>query len=398
MQQPAAQRWLWVTPAVTDQRSTGALVYSLSLADALSEHNVDVTCIGLGSDAPAPLSDGPTYLAVDAPVRPGWQRVASLQPNQTAATSVRSFRSRVKALLRERWDVVVVDGMQTAWVASRLDVERVGCVVYIGHNHETSMRKQIARSTPWSSLRRPLLELDAVKTMWLERAVARRADVVTSISSEDLELFSQDAPDARHVLVRPGWSGPIECTQPIPMADRPRRVGILGSFEWHPKQEGLRRFLAVADPAFERAGIELVIAGKVPDDFRRALEAELRSTQFLGWVESSAEVLAECRIGAIAEPLGGGFKLKALDYVFNDVAVASLSHSAVGLPFAAGSSMILGDDESSLVCAIVDAIDDTAALQHFVLEARKIATDQFSWTAAAQTLIGAVESPTNATL
>ncbi len=333
-----------MTPAVTHQRSTGALVYSLSLADAVAEHGVDVTCVGLGSDGGAPRGSGPDYLAVEASVRPGWQRLATTYPNQTAATSVRPFRARVEALLAERWDVVVVDGMQTAWVASLIDAERVGCVVYIGHNHEASMRKQIARSNPWSSVRRPLLELDAVKTERLERAVVRRADVVSSISAEDLDRFSQDAPRARHVLVRPGWSGPSEATQSTPMSDRPRRVGILGSFEWHPKQEGLRRFLAVADPVFSEQGIELVIAGKVPDDFRRSFD-QLRATSFLGWVENPTEVLEACRIGVIAEPLGGGFKLKALDYVFNDVAVASLAHSAAGLPFEAGASMILGDDE-----------------------------------------------------
>lgn len=390
MQQPATQRWLWVTPAVADRRSTGALVYSLSLVDAVAEHGVDMTCIGLGSDADARNDVGPTYIAVDSPVRPGWQRLATTHPNQTAATSVRSFGARIEALLRERWDVVVVDGMQTAWVASRLDSRRVGCVVHIGHNHEASMRTQIARSVPWSSLRRPLLELDALKTTRLERAVVRRADVVTSISAEDLERFRQDAPHARHVLVQPGWSAPIELRHPTPMSDRPRRVGILGSFEWHPKQEGLRRFLAVADPVFAREGIELVVAGKVPDDFRRPLEDRLMATRFLGWVDDPADVLSACRIGAIAEPLGGGFKLKALDYVFNDVAVASLTHSAAGLPFVAGSSMILGDDEASLVDAIVDAIDDSPFLERVVLEARKIAADHFSWSAAARSLLDAV--------
>jgi len=397
MERRPAPRWLWVTPSVTAHRSTGALVYSLSLAEAIAEHGVDVTCIGLGPDAADSRGEGPTLISVDASVRPGWQRVASLLPNQTAATSVPSFRTRVEALLSERWDVVVVDGMQTAWVASKLVADRVGCVVYVGHNHEASMRMQIARSTPWSSIRRPLLELDALKTARLERAVVRRADVVSSISAEDLERFSEDAPSARHVLVRPGWSGPIDRGEPKPMGDRPRRVGILGSFEWHPKQEGLRRFLTVADPVFARERIELVIAGKVPDDVRGALEGDLRATRFLGWVENPADVLAECRIGAIAEPLGGGFKLKALDYVFNDVAVASLSHSAAGLPFGAGSSMIVADDESSLVDAIAGVIDDPSFLQRVVLEARRIATDQFSWAAAARSLIDSVDGSATAT-
>lgn len=390
MRLPAAPRWLWVTPAVTDQRSTGALVYSLALVDAVAEQGPAVTCVGLGSVATPHRNGGPTYVSVDAPIRPGWRRLLALYPNQTAATSVRAFRSRVEMLLREQWDVVVVDGMQTAWVASLLRAERVRCIVYIGHNHETSMRRQIARSTPWTSLRRPLLELDALKTARLEHAVVRRADVVSSIAAEDLLRFRYDAPSASHVLVQPGWSAPPGYEQPVPVGKRPRRVGILGSFEWLPKQEGLRRFLAVADPAFVRAGIELVVAGKVPDEFRRTL-GDLRATTFLGWVESPSDVLAACRIGAIAEPLGGGFKLKALDYAFNDVVVATLTHSASGLPFAAGSEMIVADDEVGLVGAVIETIDDHSFLQRLADGARTIATEHFSWSGAARSLIDAVD-------
>ena len=398
MQRLVAQRWLWVTPAVTDQRATGALVYSLSLADAVAEQGIDVTVVGLGTEAIVSRGVGPRYIAVDAAVQPGWRRLVSIHPNQTAATSVRSFRTTAPRICFER------GGMSSLSTACRLrgwhPCSTLPVLDVLSTSVTTTRRACERRSLApcrGCRARRPLLELDAIKTARLERAVVRRADVVSSISNEDLEQFSQDAPRARHVLVRPGWSAPIERGPPPPMSDRPRRVGILGSFEWHAKQEGLRRFLAVADPVFAREGIQLVVAGKVPDDFRRPLEDALRATRFLGWVENPADVLAECRIGVIAEPLGGGFKLKALDYVFNDVAVASLSHSAAGLPFASGSSMIVGDDEARLVAAITETIDEPAFLERVVLEARRIATDHFSWTAASRSLIDAVVSPTSAT-
>ena len=365
-------------------------MYSLSLAEAVARQGVDVTCVGLGSSADANPSPSLRRVCVDASTRPTWRRLLSLLPNQTSATSVPDFRRRVEELLNERWDVVVVDGLQTGWIASSLGSESTDCVVYLAHNHEASMRVQIAQSMSRRSLRRPLLQLDAIKTRRLENQVLRRCDVVSSISLEDLDRFEQQAPRAHHVLVPPGWSGPIEPGEPMDMADRPRRVGILGSFEWHAKQEGLRRFLAVADPKFAHADVELVIAGNVPDGFRRTL-GDLRATSFLGWVGSPSDVLASCRIGAIAEPLGGGFKLKALDYVFSDVVVATLAHSAAGLPFVAGSSMLVGDDESRLVDAIADAIDEPALLSRMATEARQIADGTFSWSVGARTLIEAVE-------
>ena len=386
-----ATRWLWITPAITDHRSTGAIVYSLSLAEAVAEQGIDVTCVGLGSSSVEPASDGLTHVHVEAAPRPGWRRLVSVHPNQASATSVPAFREHLEELLRERWDVIVIDGLQTGWVVSDLARARPCCVVYVAHNHETSMRSQIARSTPWKSLRRPVLELDAIKTRRLESELLRRSDVVSSISAEDLDRFRQQAPQAHHVLVPPGWSAPAEPRPSVDMADRPRRVGILGSFEWHAKQEGLRRFLAVADPKFAQADIELVIAGNVPEGFRRTL-GDLRATSFLGWVENPADVLASCRIGAIAEPLGGGFKLKALDYVFSDVVVATLSHSAAGLPFNSGSSMIVAEDELQLADAIVEAMEDPALLQKMAIEAHGIADGEFSWSVGARTLIDAVHA------
>ena len=71
------------------------------------------------------------------------------------------------------------------------------------------------------------------------------------------------------------------------LSERPRRVGILGSFEWHVKQESLRRFLGAADPIFNDAGLKLHVAGNIPDEFRSELEPGLLSTRLLGWVDDS---------------------------------------------------------------------------------------------------------------
>ena len=181
------------------------------------------------------------------------------------------------------------------------------------------------------------------------------------------------------------------CTtaQPVPPSERPRRVGILGSFEWHVKQESLRRFLRAADPIFHDADLELDVAGNIPDEFRSELEPGLRSTRLLGWVDDSAEFLGRCRIGVVSESLGGGFKLKALDYVFNSVAVACLTHNTAGLPLVGGESAITADTEAELARAIVDAVDDGDLLDRYAASALDHCAERFSWANAAGRLIDA---------
>ena len=106
----------------------------------------------------------------------------------------------------------------------------------------------------------------------------------------------------------------------LPASERPRRVGILGSFEWHVKQESLRRFLVAADSRLLRRR-DRIARGRQHADRRSAPSWSTTSaaTTLLGWVDDSAEFLGQCRIGVVSESLGGGFKLKALDYVFNSV-------------------------------------------------------------------------------
>lgn len=396
MRDDSIGRWLWITPEIADDLSTGALKYSHGLAGAVAESGVEVTMVGIaGQGANGVRADdlpatSVRYEAVDASFRRPWQSLGSSLPNQSFACSAPAVRSRVEHLVEHgAWDVVVIDGLQAAWVTPLLERRRDAAqMVYLAHNHESSMRRGVADATPWTDPHKPVLELEARKTQRLERRTARLADVVSSITTDDRSRFEADAPDATHVVVSPGWSSTAH-VQPVPASERPRRVGILGSFEWHVKQESLRRFLRAADPVFHSAEVELHVAGLVPDEFRIEVEPEMRATRLLGWVDDSAEFLADCRIGVVSESLGGGFKLKALDYVFNSVTLACLTHNIAGLPLAAGESAITAGSEAELARAIVEVIDDVDLLDGYAARALDQCREHFSWSAAASRLIDA---------
>jgi glycosyltransferase involved in cell wall biosynthesis len=286
----------------------------------------------------------------------------------------------------------VIDGLQAAWVTPALEQrQRNARIVYLAHNHESSMRREVADAIGWTNPRKPVLELEARKTRRLERRTVHLADVVSSITDDDRIRFEAAAPDGTYVVVSPGWTGTTPA-RPVPASQRPRRVGILGSFEWHVKQESLRRFLHAADPVFHDADVELHVAGSIPDDFRSELEPELRATRLMGWVDDSAEFLGQCRIGVVSESLGGGFKLKALDYVFNSVTLACLSHNLAGLPLTAGESVITAAGEGELARSIAEVIDDGELLDRYAARAIDRCREHFSWAAAADRLIDAART------
>jgi glycosyltransferase involved in cell wall biosynthesis len=393
-----APRWLWITPEIAGELATGALKYSFGLAEAVAAVGVEVTMVGIagpaGEDGRVRRPVDSMHLdSVESSFRPPWQSLRSLLPNQSFACSPPAVRSRVElAFARGDWDVVVIDGLQAAWVTPLLE-RRPGSarILYLAHNHESSMRQAVADATPWTDPRKLVLELEARKTRRLERRTATIADVISSITDDDRSRFEHDAPTATHVVVSPGWAGTTP-ERSTPASERPRRVGILGSFEWHVKQESLRRFLRAADPVFDAAHLELCVAGKIPDEFRAELEPALRSTRLVGWVDDAEEFLGQCRIGVVSESLGGGFKLKALDYVFNSVPLACLTHNLAGLPLVGGESAITADDEAQLARAIVDAVDDGDLLDRCAAAALERCTERFSWANAARRLIDAAGS------
>src|SRR3546814_14962071 len=61
-------------------------------------------------------------------------------------------------------------------------------LIYISHNHERSLRAQIAGNHP-NLVKRQVLRFDALKTGWLESRMLDAVDMVTAITPEDRMLY-----------------------------------------------------------------------------------------------------------------------------------------------------------------------------------------------------------------
>jgi hypothetical protein len=404
---PVRRRWLWIAGELSEELTTGLLVYSAKLARAVAGAGNEVTMIGLGDpdrggqSAPCVESLGAgsiCTLPICGSMRSAASSITSRLPNLTNATASGEIRRALRELLLQRWDVVVIDHLQAAWALSAV-VSTVAAsdvpptLVFVTHNHEASMRADAARRAPGGHLKRALLAVDARKAGRLERATVDAADIVTAITAADAERFAADRAGLECLVLPPGWEGIDAVPSPTtPIAERPRRVGILGSFEWHVKQENLRRFVAVADPAFAAAGIELVVGGAVADELRAELEPQLRATRLVGWVDDLDAFFDDIRIGVVSEPLGGGFKLKTLDYVFRKVPLAALSSSRSGIPVEAGTSVLEADDERGVVDLVVTTIDDADRLTSLADAALAACSAAFSWADRGVALDAAVRS------
>jgi glycosyltransferase involved in cell wall biosynthesis len=375
---------LWIARYMPYPLDAGAKVYSAKLAEALSAAGATVRFLGYGSPDAAPRNCGVEYVSVGSSQRSQFAAIVSHLPIAAAIDATSEYASLLEEQLRAEWDAIVLDGYGSGWALSRcLDYvaeqgARRTVIVHVSHNHEASVWRAMAREARGSFARRFVLWQNALKVHKLERRIVSSVDLLTAICDEDLAALQPTQPSEQLVTLTPGYEGPMIDERTID-AGTPRRVVVVGSFRWVMKQENLSRFVTAADPVLHERGVHLDIVGDVPDELLSVLRPRCHATTFHGFVADTTRLLAAARIAIVPELIGGGFKLKFLDYFFGRVPVATLSAAAAGLPAAVRPWLLESHDMEGLVKCIVDNIDDIDVLNELQFRAFQVARSQFRW-------------------
>jgi polysaccharide biosynthesis protein PslH len=376
-------RCLWIARYIPHPMDAGAKVYSALLAQALVEAGVRVRLLGFGSLQGVPADSTVEHVAVPSRQRSQLTALFSRLPIAAAIDGTRAYRQLLARQLEQPWDAIVLDGYGAGWALQRC-LEHVRdsasrCVlVHVSHNHETALWQSMARDAQVSLLRRWVLWQNYRKVRTLERRLTRSVDLLSVITAEDAAVLGQDLPAERVLTLTPGYAGPStqqRCIDP----STPRRVLLVGSFRWVMKQENLTRFLALADPVFAAAGIQLDVVGDVPDELLARLRAGCVATHFHGFVADLAPLLGGARLAVVPELIGGGFKLKFLDYFFGRVPVVTLHAATAGLPLELRAATLGCDDLASMVATVVAHMDRIELLNELQQRAWAASSALFRW-------------------
>lgn len=395
-------RCLWLTWTDPCPEHDGQRIYSGNLIPAMAEAGAEVHVLCAASEL-SPRRDGDreggvTWHTVRHARPPAWASVGSSLPHIAHRSAVPTMQRRLlQALEAGPWDCVVFDGLNVGWALPLVRRALAGSprrcrLVYVSHNHESSMRRRIAARAEGSLLRRAMLRQDAIKVARLERRLVGAADLVTAITPEDAALFEQEAGSKPIMVLSPGYQGRRVLERRITGAV-PRRAIVVGSFEWVAKQMNLEEFLAAADPLFAAAGAEIEVVGAGDPGFFDRLRGGLKATRLVGRVESIAPHLDEARIAVVAERLGGGFKLKVLDYVFNRLPVAALDGSVAGTPLTPNDSMLTFAHHRPLAEGVLSALDDLDLLNRLQTSAYQACARQFDWSDRGRQLAASIAAP-----
>ena len=390
-------RCLWIARELPFPLNSGDRVYSAGLATALAGTGVEVVFAAQCEDLAAlRLPEGSPVRWHPVEGRPHHPvKVALVSPLPLAAgiRATPAFRAGLRTLLAEGFDAVVLDQLGSGWALDVLATQPGPrpVVLYLAHNHERTVWSSMAQANRQSLPRRIAIQRNADKVARLEARLLRSVDRVFAITDADARAFEADGAPRPVTVLTPGYSGPAHPPRRITAAT-PRRIVMVGSYAWVIKEENLRQFLAIADARFHAAGIHFDLVGMMPPAFAAELKPRLKATTLHGYVADLTPLFDRARMAIVPEMIGGGFKLKLLDYLFAGLPIATVAPAAAGLSRRLRRSMMLADDLPRLVDRIVASIDDTDRLDALQRQARALAEGNFRWEERGQRLRATIES------
>lgn len=349
----------------------GDAVYSRGLIEAWSAAaHLTVVC----ADSGATHSNGAAEVdwRIVGPARSGRAgSVLSRWPLIAWKGATSDYLKKLDALLQaDNWDVLVLDNIGSAHALPRAEAYRRAHpstkLLYISHEWEYQTRKGKYGSYRMNLPSRLMAQLDLQKVKRWEDALINRCDIVTVINTADLVPFRTIDPVRKYLPVTPGYDGPVVNSRRI-TSETPRRVLMLGGRRSEQKQQVLLDWLAAAYERLMDADIEMLVVGEIGDDLHRQVVRQYPGVKVLGFVEDLDSLVAEARIGLIADTVGGGFKLRLLTQVFNRLPTVGLLDAVNGLPTPLGDGYLAAaslDELATLICDVIDDVEHLDAVQN----------------------------------
>tara|TARA_R110002096_G_scaffold33146_11_gene95905 strand:+ start:362 stop:1612 length:1251 start_codon:yes stop_codon:yes gene_type:complete len=387
---------LWLTRKYPRPANSGELIYSNGLIKAFAGTGVSLTVIahdndenpvGDGSESSSFVDDDKVEWQLGSPILGG--RFASLftrYPSDTCRLKNGGpERALADALATGSWDAIIIDHAALGWALKLIRKQRKASgingdpvLVYVSHNHEAKVRREIARSSTDALPKKMALRYDAEKYARQEEALCREVDLVTAITDAEVGAYREIFPRQEYLCLTPGYEGAANKERVI-SADTPKRVIMSGSFEWIAKRINLDRFLTKAAEPLAEKGIEIQIVGKTEEAFRLEMKAKFPQVDFVGSVPEMTPYLLDARMGLIVEEFGGGFKLKTLEYIFHGLPLAGLDHAVESLPLISPDNFLLTDNVETLISEINATIDDFDRLNEMQRSSLEICETEFRW-------------------
>ncbi|NNF54394.1 MAG: glycosyltransferase [Acidimicrobiales bacterium] len=365
---------LWLSGEYLLPADSGLYRYSLDMLNALREMGHKVRAIGRArsADDSQNADDDGTWTILPHRNVPMWKKMAHPAPVKVTEVWDRDYADAVQeALASYDPDIVLLDHLR---VGAALDViDGTVPSIYVSQNDETHVKEKMIPAA--KGIRKAALFVDLKKMERFENNLLSRCDGVSAISIADIDTFQARNPKGPIVHTLPSYRGTRRPERTI-TKETPRRVAMISTLYWGAKIDNMVMALRGLKPLIDD-GTEVVVftGGYPPPD---EVSRQYPKVRFEGYVDDFDKALADCRVGIVFEPVGGGFKMKTLDFIFHRVPLVTGHTSAMSLPLIPGKSVEEVRSETELAPLISSMLDDLDRLNDLQNTAFETCRDLFT--------------------
>lgn len=341
-------------------------------------------------------STAPVAFDVDAiDVRNTLSRIAystffSRQPFNMCKYQRASFTRKLESVLAASVpDVVHFESLHTAHystIVRRLAPKALR--VLRCQNAEYVILERLAESEN-NPLKRSIIGVHARRLKQYEARSLDDFDLILAITENDASRLRDLNPAIapRLMVVPAGADIPAELSTLPPVQAGLIRLIHIASMDWLPNQAGLRWLHAHVLPILDRAGLSyhLDVVGKnMPKEF---LAMKHPRVTVHGFVEDLRAITSQAHLALVPLWVGGGMRIKILDYWAMGIPVISTSVGAEGVAKPGDDVLMLANDPADFAAAIVSLAKDEVRRSALRLAAYRKLRNKYEWSTLVNGLV-----------
>jgi polysaccharide biosynthesis protein PslH len=385
-------RILQIAPRLPWPLSIGGNIGIYNITRSLSRlgHEVTFVCFAAGASDPSPMSTFSDVHIVPHSTATGplslMTNLFSSLPYTISKYRCAAMPDALRKLCRERsFDVVHVDHIHMAPYGVMLKEEFGLPLLIREHNFETTIYERFARQQKFP----PLAWYMHMQTRRLLRFETRHllhADVIAAITEDDAVRIREAADVGRMEVVPAGVD--LDSHAPAdPAREEAATITLLGSMAWEPNLDAVQWFVSQIWPRIAEASgdARLIIAGDAPP--RRIRELASARIEVPGFVEDLSGLLASSTVLAVPLRVGGGMRIKLLEYFARAKAVVATSIGAEGNVGRNGEHLLIADEASDFADAVLRLLRDPQLRRTLGGSARTLTEEVYSWEAVGRSFV-----------
>ncbi len=283
-----------------------------------------------------------------------------------------------KILGRQQFDVVHVDhahmGKYGIWIKEEYGLP----IVLREHNFESLIYERFAKTEP-NPVKRLIAKIHGWRLKREETRFLKNFDAVAAITNEDAELMRRTVPEAIIKVIPAGVD--TEYFRPSDQLEDPNQVLWIGSLAWDPNYDAVRYFLTSIFPLILSSKPELKfdVIGMESERVRKYAARFGGQVRLLGRVPDVRDYLARSAVLVVPLRIGGGMRLKLLDFFAAGKPVVASTIAAEGNLAQNAIHALIRDEAASFAGGVLELTSNEALRGRLGHAARDLVMREYSW-------------------